>query len=208
MEDDVDALDGVDLDGDVNMERDGEDEEDEEGEDEKEEEEVDEDEKEDEDDDEDEVNGKEPRRIGQGVMLNTSADDADTMVDDQLTVLPEQGQEMCEHIPRPQPLAPALRPQSPQPRPRPRTPETHTLSGLEILGLVTAQKPRPAAPTLREAEAAGNTSDVDVEQQLIGESAGGDSLPGVPLLDVPLPDVPLADVPLPEARPDGSVGEE
>jgi hypothetical protein len=35
-------------------------------------------------------------------------------------------------------------------------------------GLVTPQKPRPAAPTLREAEAAGNTSDVDVEQQLLG----------------------------------------
>jgi len=88
---------------------------------------------------------------------------------------------------------------------------------------VTPQKPRPAAPTLREAEAAGNTSDVDVEQQLLGESAGGDGhpdgplpdvllpdvpLPDVPLPDVPLPDVPLPDVPLPEARPDGSVGEE
>jgi hypothetical protein len=88
---------------------------------------------------------------------------------------------------------------------------------------VTPQKPRPAAPTLREAEAAGNTLDVDVEQQLLGESAGGDSLPDdplpddpvpevpvleVPLTDVPLPDVPLPDVPLPEARPDGSVSEE
>jgi len=68
---------------------------------------------------------------------------------------------------------------------------------------VTPQKPRPAAQTLREAEAAGNTPDVDVEQQLLGESAGGDSLP-----DVPLPDVPLPDVPIPEARPDDSVGEE
>jgi hypothetical protein len=38
-------------------------------------------------------------------------------------------------------------------------------------------KPRPAARTLREAEAAGNTLDVDMEQQLLGESAGGDSLP-------------------------------
>ena len=87
---------------------------------------------------------------------------------------------------------------------------------------MTPQKPRPAAPTLREAEAAGNTSDVDVEQQLLGESAGGDSLPDVPLPDVTLPDVPLPDVPLPdvplpdvplphfplpEARRDGSVGE-
>ena len=67
---------------------------------------------------------------------------------------------------------------------------------------MTPQKPRPAVPTQREAEAAGNTSDVDVDvdvdQQLLIESAGGDSLP----------DVPLPDVPLPEARPDGSVGEE
>ena len=83
---------------------------------------------------------------------------------------------------------------------------------------MTPQKPRPAAPTLREAEAAGNTSDVDVEQQLLGELAGGNGLPNgplphvplpdVPLPNVPLPDVPLSDVPLPEARPDGSVGEE
>ena len=68
-------------------------------------------------------------------------------------------------------------------------------------------------PTLREAKAAGNTSDVDVDQQLPIESAGGDSLPDVPLPDVPLPDVPfpevhLPDVPLPEACPDGLVGKE
>ena len=78
-------------------------------------------------------------------------------------------------------------------------------------------------PTLREAESAGNTLDVDVNQQLLIESASGDSLSDVPLPDVPLPLVPLPDVPLPdvpfpdvtltdgplpEARPDGSVGEE
>jgi len=63
---------------------------------------------------------------------------------------------------------------------------------------VKPQKPRPVVATLREAEAASNTSDVDVDQQLLIESAGGDSLP----------DIPLPDVPLPEARPDGSVGEE
>jgi hypothetical protein len=189
MEDDVDAPDGVDLDGDVDMERDGDDEEEE---DEKKEDE------EEEEVDEDEDDGKEPRTIGQGEMVNTSADDVDTMVDDQPIVLPEQCQEMREHTPRPQPPAPAPRPQTPDPGPRPRTPETHPLSGLEHLGLVTPQKPRPAVPTQREAEAAGNTSDVDVDQQLLIESAGGDSLP----------DVPLPDVPLPEARPDGSVGEE
>jgi len=46
-----------------------------------------------------------------------------------------------------------------------------------------------------------------VDQQLLIESAGGNSLPDVPLPDVPLPDVPLPDAPLPEARPHGSVGE-
>jgi len=70
-----------------------------------------------------------------------------------------------------------------------------------------AQRPRPAVPTVREAEAAANTSDVDVDQQLLIESAGGDSLPDVPPPDVPLPDVPLPHVPHPAALPDGSVGE-
>jgi hypothetical protein len=155
---------------------------------------VDEDEKEDKDKDD----GKELRTIGQGEMVNTAADDVDTMVDDQPIVLPEQCQEMREHTQRPQHPAPAPRPQTPDPRPRPRTPETHPLGGLEHWGLVTPQNPRPAVPTQREAEAAGNTSDVDVDQQLLIESAGGDSLP----------DVPLPDVPLPEVRPAGSVGEE
>jgi len=201
MEDDVDAPDGVDLHGDVDMESDGDDEEED---DEEEEDEEKEDEEEEEEEDRDEDDAKEPRTIGQGEMVNTSADDVDTMVDDERIVLPEQSQEMRKHNPWPQPPAPS---------PRPRTPETHPLSELEYLGLVTPQKPRPAVPTLRQAEAAGNTSDVDVDQQLLIESAGGDSLPNVPLpdvplRDVPLPDVPLPDVPYPEARPDGSLGEE
>jgi len=84
------------------------------------------------------------------------------------------------------------------------------------LGVVTPQKRRRGVRTLREAEAPGNTPDVNVEQQLLRKSAGGDSLPNVPLPDVPPPDVPLQDVPLPavplpdvpvpEARQDGSVG--
>jgi len=41
-------------------------------------------------------------------MVNTSADDVDTMVDDQRIVLPEQGQEMQEHTPQPQHRAPAV----------------------------------------------------------------------------------------------------
>jgi hypothetical protein len=74
---------------------------------------VDEDEEEDEeqDEDEDEDNGKEPRRIGQGEMVTTSADDADTMVDDQHTVLPEQCHELRKHTPQPKPLAPTACPQ-------------------------------------------------------------------------------------------------
>jgi hypothetical protein len=193
MEDDVDAPDGVDLDGDVDMERDGDDQ-------------VEEDEQEEDEEEEEEDDGKEPRTIGQGEMVNTWADDVDTMVDDQPIVLPEQGQEIRE--PLPQPPAPAPQLQTLEPHPRPRTSETHPLSGLEHLGLVTPQKPRPAVPSLHEAEAAGNSLDVDVNQQLLIKTAGGDSLSDVPLPDVPLPDVPLPDVPLPEVRPDGSVGEE
>jgi len=68
-------------------------------------------------------------------------------------------------------------------------------------------------PTLQEAEAAGNTSDVDVDQQLLGELGGGNSLPDVfhpdiYLPDAPLSDAPLPDAPLPEAHPDYSVGKE
>jgi len=72
---------------------------------------------------------------------------------------------------------------------------THTISRLEFLGIVTQQKPRPAAPTLRDHEAAGNTADVDVEQHLLRDSAGGDGLPDSPLPDVYFPDVPLPDFP-------------
>jgi len=120
MEDDVDTPDCVDLDGDVDMERDGdndeeedEEEEDEEEEDEEKEDDEVEEEYEVEEEDQDEDNGKEPWTIGQGEMVNTSADDADTMVENEPTVLPEQGQKMNEHTPRPQPLAPAPCSQSP-----------------------------------------------------------------------------------------------
>jgi hypothetical protein len=139
MEDDVDGPHGVDLDSDVEVARagDNEQEEDEEQQDANEEEEMDEDEEEDEDEDD----GKEPRTIGQGEMVNTSADDVDTKVDHQPIVLPEQGQEMRENTPPPQPPAPAPRPQTPEPCPQPRTAETHSLSGLEDLGLVTPKNP-------------------------------------------------------------------
>jgi len=229
MEDDVDAPDDVDLNGDVNIGRDDDDEteEDKEEEDEKEEEVVmeedeEEEEDEDQDEDEDEDNGKEPWTIGPGEMVNTSADDVDTMVDDQPTVLPEQGHVMREHTSWPQCQVPAQRPQTLEPRLPLQTWETDSLIGLDLFGIVTPHKPCPAAPTLQEDETAGNTSDVDVEQQLLGELACGDSLPNaplphlplpdvpvpdVPLHDVPLPNFPLPDVPLPEACPDGSRGE-
>jgi hypothetical protein len=53
--------------------------------------------------------------------------------------------------------------QTPEPPPRPQTLETYTLSGLQFLGLVMTQNTCPAEPTRREAKAAGNTLDVDVE---------------------------------------------
>jgi hypothetical protein len=103
-------------------------------------------------------------------MVTTSADDADTMVGNEPTLLSEQGQEMGqgeemrEHTPRPQAPAPAQQPQTLEPPPRPQTPDTHTLRGLEFLGHMTQRKPRTATPTRRAAEAARNSSDVDVEQ--------------------------------------------
>jgi len=103
MEVDADATDGVALDGDVDKERYGDDEEEEDQE----------------EDDEDDDDGKEPQMIGQEEMTNTSADDVDTMVDNQPIVLPEQGEEMHEHTPLPQPPAPAPPPHTTEPRSRP-----------------------------------------------------------------------------------------
>jgi len=160
MEDDVDALCSIDLDGNVDMQR--------EGDDKKEEDEEEEHGEEEEDEDEDEDDGKEPQKIGQGEMVNTSADKVDIMVHYQPIVLAEQGQEMREHTLKLQPLVPAPLPQSSEPRPPLRTPETHPLSELECSGLATLYKPHPAAPTLREAKSVGNISDVDVDQQLLG----------------------------------------
>jgi len=59
-----------------------------------------------------------------------------------------------------------------------------------------------------EAESAGSTLDEALDQQLLMESARGDSLPDVPLPDVPLPDVPHPDVLHPEALLHDSVGKE
>ena len=215
MEDNVDAADRIDLDSDVDMEKDGDD--DEEEDEAKEDEEEVEEEDEDDEEDQDEDDGKEPQMLGHGEMVKTLADDVDTMVYNQPLLLPEQDQEMREHTPRTQPPAPNPRPQTPEPSPRPRTLVTRPVSGMEHLWHFMPQKPRPAVPTLREDEAAGNTSDVDVDvdvdQQMLIELAGGNSLPDVALpdvhlADVPYPDVGLPDVPLREAGQDWSVGEE
>ena len=54
------------------------------------EEDKDQEEDKDEEQDKDEDDGKEPRTIGQGEMVITSADNVDSMVEDEPIVLPEQ----------------------------------------------------------------------------------------------------------------------
>jgi hypothetical protein len=88
LEDDVEAPDDMNLDGDLDMGMDGDDEKEE-----------DEEEHAEEVEDEDEDDGKEPGTIGQGEMVIISADDVDSMVDDDPILQPEQGQEMREHTP-------------------------------------------------------------------------------------------------------------
>jgi len=188
IEDEVDTPASVDLVGDVELEKNGEDE-DEEDEKEDDEEKGDKDKEENEDED----NGKGHWMIGQGEMVNPLAENVDTMVDDQPIVLPEQGQEICEHTPQPQSPVPAPLPYTPQASPRPQTSETNSLCELDDLGVVTPHKPRLAVHILRRSEAAGNTSDANMDEQLLGELGGGDSLPNVSLS---------------KERPDGWVGEE
>jgi len=177
LKDDGDAPDGIDLDGDVHMIKDGDDEVEEDEEEEDEEEEDKEQEDEDEEEDKDEVDGKEPQTLGQGVMVNQSADNVDTIVEDQPIVLPEQGQKMWEHN---------QWPHSPECRTWPWTPETHPFSKLEHLGLVRPPKPRSVVPTLREVDDAWNTSDVDVALQ-IGRLS---QCPRHPALQCPSPQCP------------------
>jgi len=81
-------------------------------------------------------------------MVKTSANDVDTMVDDQPFVLPQQGQEICEYSPTQRHLSPAPLPQTPELRPQHRTPETYPLSGLDDVWLVMPLKPLPAVPSL------------------------------------------------------------
>jgi hypothetical protein len=203
-DDDVDTPDNIYLNGNVDIERDGDNDE------EKDEEEVDgkrqdkeeEDEKMDEYEEEDqkEDDGKVPQTIGQRGMVITLADAGDTMVGDQPIVICNLAQAMRVYTPRPQPGVPAPWPQTPDPRTRIRPPEALPISQLHHVGLVTPHKPHPAVPTLGVAEAASNTSKVDVDQQQQIQSAGGNRLP-----DVSPPDVSHPNVPLPQAHQDCSV---
>jgi len=175
----VDVLHSIVIYGDVEMKMDGHNE-------------LEEDQQEDdrEEEDEDQDDCKVPRTIGQEEMGNISAYDVDIMVADHTIMLPEQGQEMHQHTPQPK---------TPQPHTQPQTAETDPLCRQEHLGMVTPQNPCLAVPTVRAAEAAGNTSDMDVNQQLVMESAGGDCLSDVPLPDVHHPDVPYPYIHHPEA---------
>jgi len=139
VEDIVDALDGVHLDGDENMEMDVDVEEEQDEEEQDEEKEDKEEENQDEEEDKDEDDGKEPRMIGQGESVNTFADNVDTMVDNQPIVLPEQDQVICKYTQQPQPPASAPLPYTPDPCPSPWTPETHPICSLQHLGIVTPQ---------------------------------------------------------------------
>jgi hypothetical protein len=108
--------------------------------------------------------GKETRTIGNGKIINTLADDVDSIVDDQSIILPKQGQEMRKHTPWPQPPAPAPRPLPPEPRIQRQPVETYSVRRLEVLEHVRPQKPRPGVPTLREAEATPINLDLEVDQ--------------------------------------------
>jgi len=57
--------------------------------------------------------------------------------------------------------------------------------------LLVPPKSHPAVTSLGDAKAAGNTSEDDVEEQLLSMLASGESLTNVPLPDVPPPDVAL-----------------
>jgi hypothetical protein len=73
---------------------------------------------------------------------------------------------------------------------------THYLSVFNLVGHMTLRQHHPAMPTPAEAETAGNTLGVDVDQQLLNDSAGGDNF-----TKVSLPKVNRSDT-----CPDASVG--
>jgi hypothetical protein len=110
-----------------------------------------------ENEDENKDDGQEPQMVGQGEIVNTSADDVDLMVDNQPIILPAQCKEMCKDSLQHQPLAAGPWPLSREPHPGPHPPESHPLSRLHNVDLVTAQNPRPAVATLNDTDAARST---------------------------------------------------
>jgi len=161
MEDDMDAPCGVDLVCDEGLTRDSDDFEEEV---EDIEDEAVEEEEEKEEEDENVNDGKEPRTIGQGEIVTTSADNVDAMIVNQPIMIPEQGQEMEKHTPGPQLPEPAPWPETPQPCPPPQTPEIHPLTWLESFGLVMAQICCAGLPAPQGSEGARITLDVNVNQ--------------------------------------------
>jgi len=119
MEDDVEGPEGINSHGDVDMERDHDNAEEQDKQEDDGEEEDEQMEDEDEEEAKDEADGKEPRMIGQGDMLNILAQHVYTVVDNEPIVSPEQDQEMREITPWPQPVVPTLKPQTLKPSPRP-----------------------------------------------------------------------------------------
>jgi len=61
-------------------------------------------------------------------------------------------------------------------------------------------------PTLQEADAAGNCSDMEVDQQLLGETEGGHNFTHDPVPDIPVVNILLPNVLPTEVWAAGSVG--
>lgn len=106
-------------------------------------------------------------------------------------MLLEQSHVIREATPWPQHPAAVPQSQTQEHGRSPRTLETLLLGKLEHLALLTPRNPPSVVPTLREAEHAANISDLDVDQQMFGKSAGADSVPEVPLSDVRVRNPPL-----------------
>jgi hypothetical protein len=157
MEEDMDARGDVDLNSNEGMEKDSYDEEEEdEAEENAEEEDKDAEDGKEKEEDMDEDDDNKCRPIDQGEVVNTSADDVDTMGDDQPIEQSEPGQEMRMHTTWPQHLVHAPGPQTMEPRPRPPTLGTNLLCWPAHLGLVTPQQPRPVVLTQHKLSEPGN----------------------------------------------------
>jgi hypothetical protein len=100
-------------------------------------------------------------------MVNISADNVDTMVDNHQVMPPDQCHEMREHTPRQQPQVCAPSPQTTKPHPRPHVMETDEPSGNEFFKLPIPRIFRLTVPTWQDADLAGMSTDVNVDPQLL-----------------------------------------